>query len=458
MEFMPTSSSPGSPVALTVLPEFQHLAASERRGSFVLRIDPPAAPQTRPPIRLILALDTSGSMHGDKMETALQSARTVLQSLSAVDVFGCVTFDHEAKVLVPPTAMTATGKTMALDRLRRVQASGNTNLSAAMLSSLAQASAGGQAGRVILLTDGCPTEGVCDPDQLVQLARGGRGPSSLSAFGFGRDVNPLLLLGISEAGNGNYSFIEAGEPPIAAIAAEVGGLLMTVAAGVTVQVLPAPGVHFDRTHHSQGFSFDNASGAGRFDLPSLIAEEPVHLAFELSFSEAAIGRPLASIVFSAHRTDSGAAEHLVALVEGRFSEQRGAFVPDAARELLLARVASSLARASQSGSRLGRELASELTMLQGEISGVARAAGLRDDPQIVAALEMLREAVLGLESSGEAERAARQDMVASSQAMAKKRSTLMGMSGGAKQATFMSRSQKIGQDLIAQNQAPSKKP
>jgi hypothetical protein len=438
MELMPT----GSPIALSVLPEFQHLAASERRGSFVLRIDPPSAPQTRPPIRLILALDTSGSMHGGKIETAVQSASAVVQALSAVDVFGCVTFDHQAKVLVPPTAMTATGKAMALDRLRRVQAAGNTNLSAAMLASFEQAS------------------GICDPDQLVQLARGARKSSSLSAFGFGRDVNPLLLLGMSESGNGNYSFIEAGEPPVAAIAAEVGGLLMTVAAGVIIQIVPAPGVQLDRVHRAQGFTFDNATGVGRFELPSLIADEPVHLAFDLTFPEAAIGRSLAPVVFSAHRTDTGEQVQLTAQVEGRFSDQRGAFVQDATRELLLARAAASLARASQSGSRHGRELASELTMLQGEIAGVARAAGLGEDAQIRAAIEMLREAVLGLEGSGEAERAARQDMVASSQAMSKKRTTYMGMSAGAKQATFMSKSQKTGMDMIAQNQAPSpdKKP
>jgi uncharacterized protein YegL len=450
---------PGSPLTLSVLPEFQHLAASERRGSFVLRIDPPPAPQTRPPIRLILALDVSGSMHGEKIQTALQSASAVVQSLSAADTFGCVTFNHEARTLVPPTAMTTTGKAMARERLRQVNAAGNTNLSAAMLASFQQASQDARGGRVVLLTDGCPTEGVCDPDQLVQLARGARGPSSLSAFGFGRDVNPLLLLGLSESGNGNYSFIEAGEPPVAAIAAEVGGLLMTVAAGVVVQVIPAPGVRLERAHRAQGFTFDNATGTVRFELPFLIAEEPVHLAFDLSFAEAAIGRPLGRVVVSAHLTDTGAPITVEGEIEGRFSDQRGAFVQGAARELLLARAAVSLARASQAGHRHGRELAAELTMLQGEIAGVARAAGLGGDEQILAALQMLKEAVVGLESSGEAERAARQDMVASSQAMSKKRTTFMGMAAGAKQATFMSRSQKAGFDLISQNQAnPDKKP
>jgi hypothetical protein len=354
--------------------------------------------------------------------------------------------------------MTATGKEMALERLRRVRASGNTNLSAAMLASFEQASADGKGGRVVLLTDGCPTEGVCDPDQLVQLARGARGPSSLSAFGFGRDVNPLLLLGISESGQGNYSFIEAGEPPVAAIAAEVGGLLLTVAAGVSIQIIPAPGVTFERAHRAHGFSFDGATGVGRFELPSLIAEEPVHLAFDLTFTEAAIGRPLARIVVSAHLTDSGAPITVDTVLDPRFAEHRGAFVQGATRELLLARAAASLARASRSGDRHGRELASELTMLQGEIAGVARAAGIGGDDQILAALEMLREAVVGLGSNGEAERAARQDMVASSQAMSKKRTTFIGMAAGAKQATFMSRSQKTGMDLIAQNQIPDKKP
>jgi uncharacterized protein YegL len=440
--------------AVTVVPEVDAIAYDERSASFVIRIDPPAAPDRRPPLRLVLALDTSGSMQGEKLRSALASAQAVIRALSPDDTFACVTFDSTVTELLPPTRMTASGKAMTQARMANVAAAGNTDLATAMLRSLASA----DGGRVLLLTDGCPTEGVSDPDQLVQLLKGAARGSTLSTFGFGPDVNPLLLLALSEAGQGNYTFIEPGEPPLSAIAAELGGLMHTVAAQASLVVVPSEGVRLDRFHRATGLTLDSATGAARLDMASLIAEEPVYLALDLSWAEHAIGRPLAVATLTATRTDNGESIARQAVLTARAAQRRGLINQEAARELILGRASVGLHQASHAPARARREVASKLTELRGELRGAASAAALERDPQVGAALSMLKDALEGLEATSDAEvHSSRHGMVTGSMALSQKRNTSMGLAGAAKQASFVSASQRAGWNMIkGSNNGPDK--
>ena len=115
------------------------------------------------------------------------------------------------------------------------------------------------------------------------------------------------------------------------------------------------------------------------------------------------------------------------------------------------RAAVALRAASQATGRPGAELASELRALLRELGGYAAAARLTSDPQVRAALSMVDDAAGGLAAVGEAQRAARQDMVATSTALGRKRTTMMGMKDPKKlasQQVFASRSQRAGIDLF----------
>jgi uncharacterized protein YegL len=439
-----------STLGLTVLPEYESLAYDERQGSFVVLLRPPMAPQTRPPLRLVLAIDVSGSMLGDKLTTALASAQAILNALSPADTFACVTFNGKAQVLLPMTTMNAQGKQLAAQALRAAQARGNTNLGDAILSSFELC---GGRGRALLLTDGCPTEGVTSPDQLAQLTRSTARGATLSTFGFGRDVNPLLLSSLSEQGSGNYTFIEAGEPPIEAIAAEVGGLLMTTAANLRLLFRPSPGVTIDQVFRASDVQLHD--GAVSLGLAALVAEEDVSLPLSLRWDEAALGGTLATLSAQAYDVATGELLSSQEILLPRFTSARGALRPDAARELLLGRAAMALRSASHASGRPGAELAREVSALRGELTSYAALARIDDEPQVVAALAMLDDACKGLLARGEAQRTARQDMVATSAALSKKRSTMMGMKDASQlssQKAFTSRSQLAGIDFIKKNQ------
>jgi uncharacterized protein YegL len=435
-----------STIGLSILPEHESLAYDERQGAFVVVLHPPPAPQERPPLRLVMAIDASGSMHGEKMATALASAQAVVKALSSVDAFACVSFNGKARVVLPMTTMNASGKQLAAQTIRGIKAGGNTNLSDAILSSfeLCQGK-----GRVLLLTDGCPTEGITIPDQLDQLTRGAARGATLSAFGFGRDVNPLLLSSLAETGRGNYTFIEAGEPPIEAIAAEVGGLLMTTAANLRLVVRPSAGVTIQQVLRTSDARI--VDGLASLELPALVAEEEVALPLVLRWDEAALGGILATLTVQAYDIATGQPISAQASLTPRFASARGPLRPDAAREILLGRAAVVLHQASQALHRSERELAKELAASHEELSAYARAAGVDKDPQVVAALSMIKDAQQGLLAAGDAPRSARQDMVATSSALSKKRSTMMGGKGASQmmsQKAFTSSSQLVGIDLI----------
>jgi uncharacterized protein YegL len=430
---------------LTVLSEIESLARGDRRASFVARIDPPAAPVKRTPVRLVMALDTSGSMAGEKIAAAQASAAALVRALGPDDTFACVTFSTRVATLIAPTSMTGAGKSLAIEQLGRARAGGNTDLAGAILSSLRIANEAG-GGRVLLLTDGCPTEGVTDEKQIDALTRGSAARSTLSTFGFGRDVNPLLLQTLADTGRGNYTFIEAGEPPTMAIAGELGGILLTVAAGVTLSLRAGPGVRIDKVHRLAGVAWDVPGREAAIELPPLVAEEPVYVAFELSWDGDA-AESLALATLSARRTSDGSAVQLEAHAHGRVGDARGAIVAAAAREILLARAAVALGHASTARDRSARDLATSLTAQIGEFSGAARLAGLESDPEIAAALALMAEAQRGLAAqSSEQQDRSRQDLVAAAASVRGKRNTHVGKPDTG--SPFVTKSQKTGWDLV----------
>lgn len=437
---------PPTRFALSFTAETETLSTNDRRASFVLRIDPPATTRRRPPLRIVLALDTSGSMRGEKLLNAIASTRAVVQALSADDTFGCVTFNSNVQQLLAPTAMTPQGKQLAHDKLGLVTAEGNTDLSGAILTSLQAA----QGGRVLVLTDGCPTSGVVDPDQLERLVTGTRGASSLSAFGFGHDVNPLLLLALAEAGRGNYTFIDPGEPPLAAIAGELGGMLHTVGAQASVTIAPAPGVKIDRCHRASQFTIDATTGVLTFQQAALLADEPVHLAFDLSWGDQALRAPLATATLRVHDTDDGSFVERSTPIAPRFTAERGSVVREAAREIMLARISTLLGHASQATTQAASALAASLNEAHLELLGAARALRLEDDPQLAAALELLHNAALGLHASSAHKVAStRHEMLTASHALAFKRITSHGGDQVHRsQDAFVSQSQRAGWQLF----------
>jgi Ca-activated chloride channel family protein len=160
---------------------------------------------------VILVLDISGSMQGQKMEQARNALLTILERLNPQDRFNIVSFstgirqfarDLQAKDQVAAARAFVSG----------LEAGGGTDINRALLEALAQAEEG-RPTVIIFLTDGLPTEGEVNPQNIVTNVRRDAGANvQVFAFGVGDDVNTVLLDSISQENRGTSAYVRPGQP------------------------------------------------------------------------------------------------------------------------------------------------------------------------------------------------------------------------------------------------------
>ncbi|MCB1224873.1 MAG: VWA domain-containing protein, partial [Verrucomicrobiales bacterium] len=152
-----------------------------------------------------LVIDRSGSMAGEKLETAKSAAMATAEVLDRMDYLGVFAFDSEGKVVVPMTRLTS--KAAVAGQIATLSAGGGTNLEPAL--QMAREALGRVKARVkhiIVLTDG-QTAG-SGYENLASLCRAEGMTISTVAIGEGSHV--ALLQAMASAGGGQaYSTLDA---------------------------------------------------------------------------------------------------------------------------------------------------------------------------------------------------------------------------------------------------------
>ena len=195
----------------------------------------------RAPQTLVVVLDRSGSMSGERLDGAKKALIDLVDRLDPSDRFGLVTFDDQVRVEI--AAAPLTNKAMAKRRIGSIEPGGMTDLSAGYLRGLQEArrAATGAGGTVLLISDGHANSGVTDPEQLRQVAAtaGSRGISS-STIGFGLGYDETLLRAIADGGNGHELFAEDADQAMVKISQELDGLLAQTAQAASVLIRMTP--------------------------------------------------------------------------------------------------------------------------------------------------------------------------------------------------------------------------
>lgn len=186
-------------------------------GYFLMTLRAPASLQDQPvlPKDVVLVIDTSGSMGGDKIVQAKEALKTIINKLRPEDNFGLLQFNTDVSTfrneLIPAGAA---NKKAALEYVDNLEAGGSTNIEAALNTGFAQLK-NHQANRpayVIFLTDGEPTVGVTDTAGLLKAATAAnRVDAHLFNFGVGYDVKTDLLDQLADAHHGSATYVEPNE-------------------------------------------------------------------------------------------------------------------------------------------------------------------------------------------------------------------------------------------------------
>ncbi|MGD8736576.1 MAG: VIT domain-containing protein [Anaerolineae bacterium] len=185
---------------------------AEGNGFFLLLAAPKVEVDTRQVIAkdVILVLDISGSMRGEKIEQAKEALAFVLDNLHEEDRFNIIAFSTStrsyARDLVP-----ADERGEARDFVSRLEANGSTDINRALLEALAMVDSERPA-ILIFLTDGLPTVGEIDPDQIIENV-GDTAPDNarIFPFGVGYDVNTFLLDKIAQNHRGISGYVRPEE-------------------------------------------------------------------------------------------------------------------------------------------------------------------------------------------------------------------------------------------------------
>jgi len=159
--------------------------------------------QENPSLGLILVIDRSGSMSGEKVEMAKDAAKAAVELLGPKDYVGVVAFDHECFWVAE--LQSAADKTGVQQKIASIEAGGGTDMAPAMemaLSKLQTSSA--KLKHIIILTDGMSTPGPFY-ELSTQMAQQ---KITLSTVGIS-DADQDLLKKMSEWGNGRYYYTDS---------------------------------------------------------------------------------------------------------------------------------------------------------------------------------------------------------------------------------------------------------
>jgi Mg-chelatase subunit ChlD len=157
----------------------------------------------KPSLAMMLVIDKSGSMGGEKIEMAKEAARAAVELLGPSDKVGVLAFDGDnfwISELHP-----CTDKGFVLDRIAGLEAGGGTTMAPAMEEAYETLkTAVAKLKHVIILTDGISAPG--DFEGIAQSMNADR--ITVSTVALGADADQNLLEEIARVGNGRFYFAD----------------------------------------------------------------------------------------------------------------------------------------------------------------------------------------------------------------------------------------------------------
>ena len=185
--------------------------ATDPDGFFMLMLAPrPDAAVQAQAKDVLLVLDHSGSMDGEKFQQVQQAVQYILTHLNAEDRFNLIAFSTSVETYADGLRPAVDAKE-ALPWVESLSAEGSTDINRALLEAAAEADHG-RPTYVIFLTDGLPTEGETGTQKILDnLSAAAPDNLRLFAFGVGYDVDTNLLDSLAQSHHGASIYVKPGE-------------------------------------------------------------------------------------------------------------------------------------------------------------------------------------------------------------------------------------------------------
>ena len=185
------------------LPQTASLAGGARQSGYFLVVASPtiARPDVEvAPRRVVLVMDRSGSMQGKKIEQAKATLRFALGKLRPQDSFNIITFSDVvepfAKDCVKADAANVARANAFVDG---IVADGGTNIHDALKQGLAQFPERASGNTLLFFTDGLPTVGTKNQNEIVRDAVAENAKKARTfVFGVGNDVDVPFLDNVAQ--------------------------------------------------------------------------------------------------------------------------------------------------------------------------------------------------------------------------------------------------------------------
>ncbi|MBN1443232.1 MAG: VWA domain-containing protein [Planctomycetes bacterium] len=158
---------------------------------------------------IILVLDRSGSMSGEKIEQVREAALQIIAGLEDGEAFNIIPYSDTVEAFRPkPVVKTPETEREAREYLKGIRARGGTNIHDALLEALRQEATPGRLPIVLFLTDGLPTIGQTSEIAIREVAmKSNPDARRIFTFGVGVDVNTPLLERIASVTRATATFV-----------------------------------------------------------------------------------------------------------------------------------------------------------------------------------------------------------------------------------------------------------
>ena len=241
------------------------LVGSDGQISMAVDLAAGALPQEddplKKPVDLLVVLDRSGSMNGQKINDACGAIIKLLDHLTPRDRLALVTYSNDVRTLCGLLPMDELNRKQIAAMVNQVRSGGGTNLGGGLqrgIDTLLQAGSNGSRRKMILISDGLANQGITNPTQLGQMASTAVEQNfSISTVGVGLDFNEVLMTAIADHGVGRYYFLENPQAFAKVFADECQMARTVAAAALELRIPLKEGV---RLIHAGGYPISHYNG------------------------------------------------------------------------------------------------------------------------------------------------------------------------------------------------------